>query len=198
MTLRIVIPVRPPSEGKTRLAAALKPAARAALAEAMFRHVLTVATVAVSAHDCLVISRSEVVRAVAAQTGAIAMAETGFDLNEALAQAAESLSPDVPVLALFADLPLLEAGDIGAMIAASVEADVVAASDRAGTGTNALLLRKPGLIPYRFGEGSLSNHRAEAMARGLRFAVVRRPGLSSDLDRPADLAMLAGGDLSVA
>jgi 2-phospho-L-lactate guanylyltransferase len=198
MTLRIIIPVRPPSEGKTRLAPALKPPARAVLAEAMFRHVLGVAVAVVPACDCLVISRSEMVRGIATGAGAIAMRETGFRLNDALTEAAGSLPANSPVLALFADLPLLEAADIAAMTAALGEADVVAACDWAGTGTNALLLRQPGLIPYRFGEDSLSSHRDEASTRGLRLAVVQRAGLSSDLDLPADLALLAGSDLSAA
>ncbi len=198
MTFRIVIPVRPLTEGKTRLAPALKPPDRAALAEAMFRHVLSVALATVPAGDCVVVSRSDAVLDIAAEAGASAMREAGFELNDALTQAVMSLSADAPVLALFADLPLLTVADLAAMTAALDEADIVAASDWAGTGTNALLLRQPALILYRFGADSLSRHRAEATACGLRFAVVQRPGLSSDLDRPADLAMLAGSDVSAA
>ena len=77
-------------------------------------------------------------------------------------------------------------------------ADVVAAPDRAGTGTNALLLARPGLIAYAFGEGSLAAHRAAAAASGLRFALCERAGLATDIDRPEDLALLPPGLLSAA
>ena len=64
-------------------------------------------------------------------------------------------------------------------------------SDRTGTGTNALLLARPGLIPYRFGEGSLAAHRAAAEANGLRFAICERAGLATDIDQPEDLAVFS-------
>jgi 2-phospho-L-lactate guanylyltransferase (CobY/MobA/RfbA family) len=67
---------------------------------------------------------------------------------------------------------------------------VIAAADHTGGGTNALCLRKPGLIAYAFGQDSLAQHRALAGQGGHRFKVVRRPGLSADLDEPADLARL--------
>lgn len=77
-------------------------------------------------------------------------------------------------------------------------ADVVAATDRAGIGTNALLLRRPALIDYAFGADSLALHHARATANGLRFAVVRREGLSADLDEPHDLALLGRPSLNAA
>ena len=221
MSLSIIIPVRPPGEGKSRLAPALAPAARAMLVERMFRHVLHVATQVTA--QCYVVSRSAFLRDLAVAAGAHAVAETGIGLNKALAEASALVDPDLPVLALSADLPLLTPADLtfyrhagldpasrakGAVAWGSgcrVEpgmtmsgeqqsirdtADVIAATDRAGTGTNALLLRRPGLIDYAFGEGSLARHRANAAAAGLSFAVMRRAGLSADLDQPGDLALL--------
>lgn len=198
MTLHIIIPVRPPEEGKTRLASALQPQARAALVEHMFRHVLSVATSATRPDCCLVVSRSAALRDIASAAGARVVAELGHGLNAALAQAAGSLRTRDPLLALFADLPLLCAEDVVAMAAMLAEADIVAATDNAGIGTNALLLREPGLIDYRFGRDSLALHRAEAAKHGMRFSVIRRNGLSSDLDHPADLAILAPGSLDAA
>ncbi|MBN8839629.1 MAG: 2-phospho-L-lactate guanylyltransferase, partial [Sphingomonadales bacterium] len=153
--------MRPPGEGKSRLAPALAPAARAMLVERMFRHVLHVATQVTA--QCYVVSRSAFLRDLAVAAGAHAVAETGIGLNKALAEASALVDPDLPVLALSADLPLLTASDLAALGGA----DVIAATDRAGTGTNALLLRRPGLIDYAFGEGSLARHRANAVAAGL-------------------------------
>lgn len=191
MTLRIVVPMRPLSEAKSRLGAALSPAARAALARGMFEHVIDVAQ---SLAPTFVVSRD---------LGLLARAmhpvhETGHGLNPALEQAVAQLDGTGPVLALSADLPLLGRADLEAMVAMLDQADVIAAPDRAGTGTNALLLSRPGLIPYAFGEGSLAAHRAGAGQADLRFAQCDRPGLASDIDRPEDLALLPPGPLSAA
>jgi len=185
VSFSIVIPVRPPGEGKSRLAPALDERARAALVERMFRHVLRVATQVVPPVQCHVVSRSPLLLDLAAAGGARAIRETGSGLNAALRQASALVDPALPLLALSADLPLLAPADL-------------AATDRAGIGTNALLLRRPGLIDYSFGADSLALHRARAMASGLRFTVMRREGLSADLDEPRDLALLARPSLSAA
>lgn len=186
----VVIAVRPPGEGKTRLASALDPLARAALIERMFRHVLLVALEAVSPARCHVVSRSARLLELAAAAGATPIRELEFGLNAALTQAGTLLAGNGPILALSADLPLLQCEDIRAMADALQKSDVIAATDCAGTGTNALLLREAGLIPYAFGKDSLGRHRTLSEQRSLRFAVIRRPGLSGDIDEPADLVLL--------
>lgn len=191
MSLRIIVPMRPLAEAKSRLGAALAPQARAALALGMFRHVLDTAQRFAPTH---VISRDPALLALAAQP----LREVGRGLNPALEQAAAQLGGPEPILALSADLPLLSADDLQAMLGLLGEADVVAAPDRAGTGTNALLLTRPGRIAYAFGEGSLAAHRAAAAANGLRFALCERAGLATDIDRPEDLALLPPGLLSAA
>ncbi|MBN8848942.1 MULTISPECIES: 2-phospho-L-lactate guanylyltransferase [unclassified Sphingomonas] len=198
MSFSIVIPVRPPGEGKSRLAPALDERARAALVERMFRHVLRVATQVVPPVQCHVVSRSPLLLDLAAAGGARAIRETGSGLNAALRQASALVDPALPLLALSADLPLLAPADLAALAEMLDTADVTAATDRAGIGTNALLLRRPGLIDYSFGADSLALHRARAMASGLRFTVMRREGLSADLDEPRDLALLARPSLSAA
>lgn len=191
MNLRIAVPMRPLAEAKSRLGAALVPADRAALAKGMFQHVLKAAQ---DFAPTYVISRDPALLALATQP----VREAGRGLNAALEQVADQLGGTEPLLALSADLPLLCGDDLRAMAALLAQADVVAAPDRAGTGTNALLLARPGLIPYAFGEDSLAAHRAAAQARGLRFALCQRPGLASDIDRPEDLALLPPGLLSAA
>lgn len=190
MICQIVIPVQPPEEGKSRLAPVLDAPARAALVEQMFRHVLAVAVLCVPAAQIRVVSRSRLLLDIAESSGALAVHEQSRGLNPALEQAAALCDPVLPLLALSADLPLLDPADIAAMITALEHADVIAAVDRSGSGTNALLLRRAGLIAYAFGEGSLARHRVLAEQGRQRFAVVQRPGLSSDLDEPDDLALL--------
>ena len=62
------------------------------------------------------------------------------------------------------------------------------APDRAGTGTNALALRPPDVIGFRFGAGSFAAHAAEIERAGVPAVAVNRGGLAFDLDTPADLA----------
>jgi len=190
VNLSIVIPVRRPELGKSRLAPALDEADRAALVKRMFCHVLLVATRSVLADRCHVVSQSPLLLNLAAAAGAHAVRETGSGLNAALEQAAALVDREAPVLALSADLPLLASEDIAALAGELRNADVVVATDRAGTGTNALLLRETGMIPYAFGDASLARHKAAAAGKGLRFAVIRRPRLAADVDHPADLDLL--------
>jgi 2-phospho-L-lactate guanylyltransferase len=192
MTPRIVIPVRPFAEGKTRLAGALEPAEREALNRRFFEHVLGVAIRAVAHGDCHVISRSAAVLEIARSAGARPIPETGDTLNGALAEASAAIAAPAagPVMALSCDLPFVTVDDLAALIAAGAEADVVAACDTEGRGTNALLLRQPGLIPYRYGPDSIAAHRAEAGRIGLRFAILARPGLGEDIDTPDQLAAM--------
>lgn len=191
MNCSIIIPVRPPEEGKSRLADALAAHDRAALVETMFRHVLRVAVATVGPAQVHVVSRSPVLLAQATAQGCNAVRETAAGLNPALEQAARSVPKDRPLLALSADLPLLDRDDLFEMIAELAEAEAVLATDRAGVGTNALLLARPQLLPYAFGEHSRRVHERAAAVLGLRFCLFRRSGLAADLDLPEDLALLS-------
>lgn len=158
----------------------------------MFGHVLRAATGSVPAAQVLVVSRSAAVLEAAGAAGAQAVREAGCGQNSALAQAAALVDQSAPLLALSADLPLLTSADLAVMLAELDETDVVAATDRVGTGTNALLLRRPGLITFAFGDDSLARHSLLTQASGLRFTLLHRPGLSADIDEPDDLALLTG------
>ena len=96
------------------------------------------------------------------------------------------------LLVVLPDLPLLAPADIRALLAASNDgAASVLAPDRAGTGSNALLLAPPDAIATAFGEDSAARHRAAYAAAGAPLLVVQRPGLALDLDTTDDLAALA-------
>lgn len=193
----IVIPVRSAADGKTRLADALGSQERERLVRLMFGHVLAVATRVPSA-SVIVVSRCHRLLDLAAQAGAQAVLQDEGGLNEGLALACARADPERPLLSVNADLPFVGPDDLQAMIAAAAEAEVVAASDAGGTGTNALLLHRPGAIRFAFGRSSLQRHRAEAAAADLRFQVVRRPGLATDIDLPSDLPLVRHLDLAAA
>jgi len=63
---------------------------------------------------------------------------------------------------------------------------LVIAPCRHGTGTNALLLRPPDLIPFAFGPDSFAAHCAAACAAGVEPIIYRADNIAFDLDTPED------------
>lgn len=188
--LRIIIAVRPPEEGKSRLAPVLAPAERADLNRQLFAHVAGVCRAFAGQGNCIVVSRSNELLAAARDQGMQAIEEHGSALLDALAQGmvAAASQGDGPVLTVATDLPGLSCSDLAAIVEAGLAADVVIAPDWTGQGTNALWLVRPGIIPCRHGPGSRAAHVAEAEGAGLHYAQVELAGLAQDVDTPEDLA----------
>ena len=99
------------------------------------------------------------------------------------------------ILVLPIDLPFVTSDAIKAVLAPLTDAAdplariVVLVTDRHGTGTNALALHPPDVIPFAFGAGSRAAHREAASRAGARFVEVDGP-LSIDLDTPDDLVLV--------
>jgi 2-phospho-L-lactate guanylyltransferase len=91
---------------------------------------------------------------------------------------------------------MVRPADIGAMLQVAPSTGIVVAPDRAGGGTNALLLSPPSAIMPAFGVDSFARHRTLAVGAGLPSTVVERPGLALDLDTPSDVAALLAGGLA--
>jgi 2-phospho-L-lactate guanylyltransferase len=94
-----------------------------------------------------------------------------------------------------ADLPAVSAAELARVVGgasavldarSAARALVAAVPDRAGTGTNVLLVAPPGAIDFRFGEGSRAAHAAAARAAGASYLELHGP-LELDLDTPDDL-----------
>jgi 2-phospho-L-lactate guanylyltransferase len=190
MSCFVVMAVRPVDEGKSRLSATLDAEKRKSLNINMFRHVFNVVGKVVPTQNIVVISRSEALLDEARAGGAHGEIETGRELNAALTQASR-IAVDhgaTELLTLSSDLPFLAPDDVRALLDA--EGDVVIATDRVRIGTNALLMRRPFAMPYRYGGESLAAHQAAAAEAGLTITVVERPGLARDIDTPSDLAEL--------
>lgn len=188
---RIIVPHRGLEAAKTRLASVLSPHEREALARRLLERVLRVARQA--SDDVVVISPSAPLAEVVEPTGARLVVQRGMGLNAGLDQArSDALFDDIGTLVvLHGDLPNLEAADIAALIRA-LPADgspgVAIGPDKAGSGTNALVLRPPGVINFRFGKGSFGAHVDEVVRAGVPLVAVNRAGLAFDLDTPDDLA----------
>jgi 2-phospho-L-lactate guanylyltransferase len=98
-------------------------------------------------------------------------------------------------LVLPADLPLLRASEVEAVLYAMPAEGSVLVPAADGRGTNAVLRRPCALFPLRFGNDSFLPHLASARATGKACIVLDNadlPGIALDLDRPADLAQLLG------
>ncbi len=63
---------------------------------------------------------------------------------------------------------------------------LVIAPCRHETGTNALLMRPPDLIPFAFGPGSFAAHCSAARAVGVEPIIYRAASIAFDLDTPED------------
>lgn len=187
-----IVPIKALTAAKSRLAAALDPAARAALTLRALGNVLAALdTPGIAAR--LVVTPDEAVLRAADAAGAIGLRQDGVGLNEGLAQGrtwAMAASAEA-LLIVLGDLPLLARSDVEALLDLADRPGVaVFAPDRHGMGTNALLLRPPDALPFAFGVGSLARHRAAAAAHGLLPRWYDAPGTALDLDTPADLAAL--------
>lgn len=180
MTWAAIVPLKPLGERKSRLASRLDTVARAQLSEVLLHHVLATLAQSVSIQTVILLSDVRPPE----WTGCW-IEDRGSGLNAEL-QAARARLGALPLLVIHADLPLIAAADVEAMIAAAGVAGCAIGPDRHGIGTNALALVDGRDFQFRFGPGSFAKHVAEANPRHI---VVERPGLALDCDTPDDLAI---------
>jgi len=190
----LLIPIKDPANAKTRLAPLLSPDERRRLAWAMFEDVSRAVASTTKADRVYLVSNFAPAIEHARRLGWAVLVEA--------AQSSESASIDWAsdvlaergidaVLRLPADLPLVRAEDIDALLAIEVSAPAaLLVPSREGTGTNAILRTPPSLFPSRFGPNSLALHRAEAARLGLECRIVNNQRIALDIDEPADLQAL--------
>lgn len=193
MSIWVIIPVKPLSRAKSRLAEVLSPDARARLSEFMFRRVVTAVKATPGIAGALVVSRDQRALAIAREMGAHTVQESGNpELNTALTRATQVVIGwrGSAVLVLPADLPLVTSEDVRAIADLGMfDSTVVIATDSAHDGTNALFIRPAGLIEYAYGVGSFSRHIARAEAAGATVKIYDSDRLALDIDMPADLEL---------
>jgi 2-phospho-L-lactate guanylyltransferase len=179
----VLVPVKAFAEAKVRLATALGPAERAALARSMAAQVVAAARHLPVAVVCDDRGVAEWARA----RGVLVVWEPGRGLNGAVEAGVDQLARlgVEQVIVAHADLPL--ATDVTWV---ARFAGVTLVPDRANDGTNVACV--PALAGFRFayGPGSFARHRAEARRLGLPLRVVREASLGWDVDVPADLRSL--------
>lgn len=191
MSLWAIIPVKPLYRAKSRLADVLSPEQRYQFAETMLRHMLTILQKVPQITGTLVISRDTKALSIARDLGAKTIQEGNpSDLNPALTRATEvaRVWGAGAVLILPADLPFITVKDVENIAEMGVNAmTVVLTSDYEEDGTNAMLIRPAGLIPYSYGEKSFERHVISAKLAGADVKFYESDNLSLDIDIPADL-----------
>jgi len=188
----VVLPVKPLNRAKSRLADVLSADQRQRFAEMTLRHILETTRSARQVTGTLVISRDNKVLSIARDFGARTVQESGQPaLNPALMRATQLLASwnAGSILVLPADVPLIGIDDVTDMIrlAGTHEQCVVIATDRLHDGTNALLVRPPGLLEYDYGPGSYQRHLDQAHVLGVHVAEYHSHNLQYDLDIPEDI-----------
>lgn len=200
-----LVPVRGLEGSKARLGEVLDTQERRELVERLLRQTVEAAAATPGVVAVAVVSPDPEALAVAAELGADGVRQAGLGLNEGLAEGrAWAIAGGAgAILVVPGDLPAVEAAELGRVIGAArgltaagpgsgagprptVRPLVALVHDRAGTGTNLLLVAPPSAIAFRFGEGSRAAHSAEARAAGASYLEVDSP-LSLDLDTAADL-----------
>lgn len=195
-----IVPAKTLDHAKTRLAQVLSPDERRALSLAMLRDVLSALRGAENLDHVAVVTADAALAAAARAMSIEVIAEQTTGQNEALeAGAAYAHAQGASeVLVVSADLPLLSSATVEQFIeqawARSHQTEqaplVLLAPSHEGTGTNAMLQRPPGIIPFLFGPNSLQRHQQAAAERGVQVDLMRARELAFDVDLPADLAAL--------
>jgi 2-phospho-L-lactate guanylyltransferase len=187
-----LVPVKALRQSKRRLRPVLSDDQRQALVMAMLEDVLRLLASVPAIATTAVVSPDADVLAFARRLGAQPIREPPQPrgLNAALTFASRTLSEQGAggLLVLPVDVPLATTADIEAILnRIDGNPSIVLCPSRSG-GTNALALRPPGIIPFRFGHRSSATHQREARAHGLPLALLPLPSLALDIDRPQDLA----------
>jgi 2-phospho-L-lactate/phosphoenolpyruvate guanylyltransferase len=193
-----VVPVKETGRGKQRLAGILSPCQRQLLVQAMFEDVLTALTRTTGLTAILVSTVDREIAAIAARYGAEVSEEAASDgHSEAVAAVAERLEASASdMLALPADIPLVQPEDIGRLLTVNHEAAqhkarlFTIAPARDERGSNAVFCSPARAVPLQFGEDSFLPHLAAARKRGIEPLVVKLPRVALDIDTPEDLALL--------
>lgn len=181
MTLwHALVPFRQGEGGKSRLASRLSIEDRAGMALDMAQHVMAelgkvpeLATLSLLAPEQ------------PSWWSGLWARDEGAGLNPEIARWRNGLGHE-PMLVVHADLPLLRADEVSALLACAGANGMAMATDRAGEGTNALAIADGRDFTFRFGPGSRALHVAQVAG----MPVLSDVGLMTDIDTPDDLAWL--------
>lgn len=183
-----IVPMKPLSQGKSRLAQKLTAEQRANLALGMLQRVI-LAIKSASIDTVWVVGGDDRVRELTQMLDVECLEELGNDLNDTLKKAFERAFQDgKSALYVAGDLPFLKPADVHSILQASrSQGNVTLAPARRDGGTNAILV--PAGVPMQpeLGQGSFMKHLIQAAKLETSVAINSSQGLGFDLDVVDDL-----------
>jgi len=187
----LVIALKPFSEAKSRLAAALDSRQREHLARALFVRTEQFFASAFAAMPRLVVTAEKQAAALLSE-GTQLLYESHAEGLNAAAEKARLWALERrfrQLLLVAADVPLWRRSEVLELLQAARTHDLALARAHDG-GSNALLLRLPATgFAFAYGEGSAAAHQHNAAKAGLSCQICDLPLLSRDLDVPDDLLL---------
>lgn len=202
-----LVPVRSLAAAKERLAALLTIRERRSLAAAMLSDVLAAAVATPELRQVWIVTSDNEAATMARGLGALVLEETpvqgsGSPLNAALEGARIAIStrtkPPDALLVLPLDIPAATPAALSSFLQGGPGSDgkLVRICPARDGGTNALLLRPPRVIPFRFGVGSAGAHARAGTAASAIVTLRPQALLQDDVDTPADIERLVRGGAS--
>jgi 2-phospho-L-lactate guanylyltransferase len=185
-----IVPANILKASKARLAPCLTPSNRSRLSVAMLFDVLHALTQVREVERVTVVSADQSVQRITRLTGTHFLWEgerRGLNKGLRLAVRDASWRRASAALILPSDIPLITPHEVRRFLTISDGYSVALTPSKDGGGTNALLLRPPGIMNPAFGKNSLQRHLSLARRNGLPSRVVKLRRIAVDVDEPRDL-----------
>ncbi len=181
----VIVPVKPATVGKSRLADAAVD--RAALARAIALDTIAAAAGATRVARVVVVTDDEeLIRAASGLPRITTVPETeAAGLDAAIALGAAAAGQGTPRAALLGDLPALRPADLDAALTAAGSVERGLVPDAEGTGSTLVTARAGAVWTTAFGEDSAARHRLLGCTD---LDVPEDSTLRRDVDTPAQLA----------
>ncbi|EPJ43728.1 MAG: hypothetical protein OFPI_41860 [Osedax symbiont Rs2] len=193
MSLCIVIPMKDPSQSKSRLSSVLDNSERQSLALNLFRQTLAFLCQHFPQLGTLVVTPANSIAAIAGEYGCQVLLEPAArGLNSALDSAAVHCTAlgYSSQLVLPADIVALDQREFERLLDCPRETPSVVICPALDGGTNALLSTPPQAIPFSYGNNSSLSHYHSAKQLNVARQFINLDKLALDLDNPSDLQRL--------
>jgi len=190
MNATVLIPVKSLTYAKSRLAGYLNISEREQLVVSMLIHVIEILKISDNQFTIYIVTSDPKVKKLANSIKVNIIQEKNTGHNQALTYAAKQIDQNQPLLTISADLPLVDVSDITQLFSLLKNSDVVLAPSKEETGTNAILMRKPLVVPYRFGKESLKKFITEIKGNKLKYHLYNNETIAYDVDTEKDLKKL--------
>jgi 2-phospho-L-lactate guanylyltransferase len=190
MALWCLVPIKPFSSGKSRLAEYLTVDQRILLNRHLAENTIQICKSVKEIEQVLIVSSGREMHRFAIKCGAEFVEEPLRGINAALDLAADYAQTQGAdsLLVIHSDLPSIRACEIENLIHLSMTQNgICIVPDHHRTGTNALLIRLPRSIPFLFGPGSFARHINAARDKDIPVNTLLFPSISFDLDTVEDL-----------